>query len=148
MIRNTIYTLMALFVLSLSLSAQRATKDRNKYPTKEQIQEQKRSFLAQELQLSDKEVDGLMEVLKELDEHRFKLWQSVHDLRERILNGETLSDSEYSHFFDQVMNNRVREAELERTYYGKCRGIIPLSKLVKLERANREFAKYFFRKKD
>lgn len=114
---------------------------------KEKIQAEKKEFLTKELELNEKEAEGLMTILNELDEQRFKLWKDAKELRDRIRRGDKLSDAEYSQHFDRVMNNRVKEAELERNYYGKCKSVLPMNKLIHLERANREFAKQFFSRK-
>lgn len=136
-----------LSVTGLVAQGRRGGGERNVMPSKEQIQSEKKAYLTKELQLTDKEADGLMVILNDLDEQRFKLWQSTEQTRNRIRRGDTLSDEEYQQHFDKVMNNRVREAELERTYYAKCKSVLPLSKLVRIERVHREFAKHYFQKK-
>lgn len=145
-IRN-IFCMALLLCAVLSLEAQGKKGQAHSMPSKEKIQTEKKDFLTKELELSDKEAESLMTILNELDEQRFKLWQGTRELRERIRRGDKLSDAEYSQHFEHVMNNRVREAELERTYYTKCKTVLPMNKLVRLERANREFAKHFFKHK-
>lgn len=134
-------------ITGMVAQGRRGSGERNGMPAKEQIQAEKKAYLAKELQLTDKEAEGLMAIVNELDEQRFKLWQSAEQTRKRIRRGEVLSEEEYQQHFDQVMNNRVREAELERIYYGKCKSIIPISKLVRIERVHREFTKHYFQKK-
>lgn len=139
--------LCAATTLQAESNIQRGEKSANQ-PSREQIQQEKRKHLVKVLELTEKEADELMPILNELDEQRFKLWQSVGDVRHRIHQKEAkLSDAEYETFFTKVMDNRVREAELERTYYKKCKAVLPIRKLVGLERANREFARQFFHKR-
>lgn len=134
-----------LSVTGLVAQGRRGGGDRKGMPTKDQIVSEKKAYLTKELQLTDKEADALMVIVNELDDQRFKLWQSTEQTRKRIRSGETLSEEEYQQYFDRVMNNRVREAELERTYYGKCKRVLPISKLVRIERVHREFARQFFK---
>lgn len=116
-------------------------------PSKEQIQKDKRAFLTKELDLTDKEADALMQILNELDSKRFRLWKTCNSMHWRMkASGGKITDQEYEKHFTQVMDNRVREAELERTYYSKCKEILPIRKLVKLEQANRAFARQFMQR--
>ncbi len=144
----TSIAILGVILLSMtSLFSQRGGREHLSHLTKEQIQEKKKVFLTEQLQLSHKEADALMDILNDLDEQRFKLWQSTSDTRNKIKSGETLSDDEYSKYFEMVLNNRVREKELERTYYNKCKTVLPMSKLVKLERANRDFVRKILKMK-
>lgn len=141
--------LVVALVSSVAVGAQQRRQggERPHMPSREQIKTQKRAYMARELQLSDKEVDKLMVIINELDDQRFALWRSVEPTRHKLRRGDTLSTEEYAQHFDKTMNNRVREAELERDYYGRCKSILSMDKLIKLERINREFARSFFLKK-
>lgn len=145
--RHLSLTLLICFSLTWATAQGKGGGHSPNFPSKEKIQAEKKDFLTKELDLSDKEAESLMTILNELDEQRFKLWKDAKELRDRIRRGDKLSDTEYSQHFDRVMNNRVKEAELERTYYSKCKSVLPMSKLIHLERANREFAKQFFTRK-
>ncbi|MDY5858770.1 MAG: hypothetical protein SPK09_06060 [Porphyromonas sp.] len=131
----------------LGAQTRRQAGERSAMPSKEQIRAEKRAYIARELQLSAKEADQLMVVINELDEQRFALWKNTEPTRRKLQNGDTLTRGEYEQHFEATMNNRVREAELERTYYNRCRAILPIDKLIKLERAHHDFVRSFFRKK-
>lgn len=130
--------------MSPVLSAQQQREGRPRF-SRVQLQEQKRAYLTKALELTEDEAQKLQEVLSELDNERFKLWQSLHEVRRRLRQGETLSDTEYSDYLERVLTNRIKEAELERQYYNRCKGIIPIGKLVRLESLSRDFAKQFVR---
>lgn len=147
MIHKQIWTLLLSLLFSISLTAQHKAEDKQQMPSKEQIRSEKKQFLTKELQLTPKESQDLMVILDELDEQRFSLWKGLGTMRGRLRRGDKITDEEYAQHFDKVLINKVREAELERTYYTKCKEVIPMHKLIKLERANREFAKRFFMKK-
>lgn len=147
MTHKYICTVLLSLLYSVGLMAQHKGEEKHQMPSKEQIRLEKKQFLTKELQLTAKESQDLMLILNELDEQRFSLWKGMGGMRGRLRRGDKITEEEYSQHFDKVMNNRVREAELERTYYTKCKGVIPMHKLIKLDRANREFAKQFFMKK-
>lgn len=112
--------------------------------SRERIAEAKKAYLAKELNLTNEEMDKVMEVLAELDEQRFRLWQESKETRERIRKKDmTLSDEELKLYFDRKLDNKVREAELERMYYKKLAAIIPVRKLVLLGRLEKEFVRNY-----
>lgn len=143
-VRWAIATFLTLFATQYGIVAQqRSTDHSNKKQKREQIQEQKRNFLEKALALSEEESKQLMPILVELDEQRCKLWHSLREQRTRQQRGNELSEAENDALLESMLENRIKEAELERTYYRKCKGIIPSAKLVKLHQLNREFAKKF-----
>ncbi len=143
-----LYALIALLGTQvLAFAAPSERKQRPARPSKELIQKEKKAFLTKELSLTAKEADDLMLIINELDGKRFALWKSCYSMRRRMQSrGGSITDAEYEKYFNQVMDNRVQEAELERTYYTKCKEVIPMNKLVKLERANRAFARQFMQR--
>lgn len=123
-----------------------ASAQDDKRPSREEIAKAKRAYLVEQLSLDDKQADGLMEVLNELDELRFKLWQEEREVRLRIHRRDTtLTDDEMRLHFERSLDNRVREAELERVYYKKCAAVLPIEKLVRLERLNKRFTRNYFK---
>lgn len=145
------YLLAGLLCIATLSHAQSKSNDRENQhtpPSREKIQQEKKDFLKKKLQLTDKESDDLMVILNELDIQRFKLWQQTRELGRRIHQGDhSISDEEYNKHFTKVLDNKVEEAQLERTYYLKCKEVLPMSKLVKLDRVNREFVHLFLRKR-
>ena len=143
-----LYALIALLGAQvLAFAAPSERKQRPARASKELIQKEKKAFLTKELSLTAKEADDLMVIINELDGKRFALWKSCYSTRRRMQSsGGGITDAEYEKYFNQVMDNRVQEAELERTYYAKCKEVIPMHKLVKLERANRAFARQFMQR--
>ena len=143
-----LYALIALLGAQvLAFAAPSERKQCPARPSKELIQKEKKAFLTKELSLTAKEADDLMLIINELDGKRFALWKSCYSMRRRMQSsGGGITDAEYEKYFNQVMDNRVQEAELERTYYTKCKEVIPMHKLVKLERANRAFARQFMQR--
>jgi len=64
----------------------------------------------------------------------------------RCRRDKSLTDAELEKHLDYTLNASVQEAELEKTYYNKCRGLLPLHKLVRLPFACKDFARDFFSK--
>lgn len=144
--------LYLLLALTLFVSAE-ATNPQKQKPTPEQaknamrdkVRQEKRAFLIKELSLSTTEIDGLMPILNELDDKRFALWMGSKNLANRFhRQDKTLTAEELNSFFEQTLDFHVKEAELERTYYLRCRSVLSGEKLVRLPFVCKDFARRFF----
>lgn len=110
-----------------------------------QFADARRTFLVNELQLTDEEVVALMPILSELDEQKYTLWKEGKEIRRRIRErDDNLTEEELRAYFERNLDNKVREAELERIYYKRCSGVLPISKLVRLEYLNKRFVRAYF----
>ena len=128
----------------LSAQAQKKDADQGK-ALRDKVRAEKRTFLMRELSLTAGEVDALMPILNELDDKRFALWRTTEVLGRRVRQGDkTLTDVELNTFFEQMLDFHVREAELERSYYPRCRKLLPADKLVRLPMVCKDFARRFF----
>lgn len=144
--------LLSLLALTLWLSPLEAQQPKrpakpNQESFHQQIRSAKRKYLIKELSLTEKEARDIMPILDELDMKRYQLWREGAPLGKRIRQGDkSLTDAELEKHLDYTLNASVQEAELERTYYNKCRGLLPLHKLVRLPFACKDFARDFFSK--
>ena len=128
----------------LSTQAQKKDADQGK-ALRDKVRAEKRTFLMRALSLTAGEVDALMPILNELDDKRFALWRTTEALGRRVRQGDkTLTDAELNTFFEQMLDFHVREAELERSYYPRCRKLLPADKLVRLPMVCKDFARRFF----
>lgn len=129
----------------LSAQAQKKDADQGKAALRDKVRAEKRTFLMRELSLTAGEVDALMPILNELDDKRFALWRTTEALGRRVRQGDkTLTEAELNTFFEQMLDFHVREAELERSYYPRCRKLLPADKLVRLPFVCKDFARRFF----
>lgn len=149
MAKKLIYSALAVVVLLSNLHAHatnsgESTPQKGK-PSREQIIQSKRAFFKKELGLSEQTLDALMAKLNELDEQRFRLWQELKPIRKRLRDQDSsLTSAELNQYTEQLLNSKVREAELERTYYLKCKELLTAVQWARLEEVNRRFAQEFF----
>lgn len=123
----------------------RGNKQERMASMRERIRAEKRTYLIQHLELTEKEADGVMSILNELDEKRFQLWREGEALGGRVRKSDkTLTDEELNAFLEQSLSARIKEAELEKTYYLRCRTVLPVQKAVRLPHVCRAFARRFF----
>ena len=145
--RTALLSLLALTLWLSPLEAQQPKRPaKSKHESlRQQIRSAKRTYLIEELSLT--EAKDIMPILDELDTKRYQLWREGAPLGKRIRQGDkSLTDAELEKHLDYTLNASVQEAELERTYYNKCRGLLPLPKLVRLPFACKDFARDFFSK--
>ena len=122
-----------------------AQKQERMASMRERIRAEKRAYLIQHLELTEKEADGVMSILNELDEKRFQLWREGEALGGRVRKSDkTLTDEELNTFLEQSLSARIKEAELEKTYYLRCRTVLSVQKAVRLPHVCRAFARRFF----
>ena len=134
--RPTLYTLLFALLLLVAPTAE-AQKDKKApaHPTpsmRERVRTEKRAYLIQRLSLTAKEADDITPILDELDEKRFQLWR------------EGMALAELSSFLESSLSARIKEAELEKTYYLRCRPYLTAQKMVQLPMVCKEFARRFF----
>lgn len=111
----------------------------------QRLRQEKRQFIITELNLSDKEINNIMPILDELDSKLFQVWSKGAVLGKRIRKGDkSLTEAELNSFLDHTLDARIQEAELEKNYYNKCRGLLPTEKLVRLPFVCKDFARRFF----
>ena len=124
---------------------QKPTPEQAKSAMRDKVRQEKRAFLIKELSLSTTEIDGLMPILNELDDKRFALWMGSKNLANRFhRKDKTLTAEELNSLFEQTLDFHVKEAELERTYYLRCRSVLSGEKLVRLPFVCKDFARRFF----
>lgn len=157
--RRSLYALLCASLLALTATEARASvssavqqtaeaKQPNMQQIKERVRAEKRAFLIKKLELTEQEANAIMPLLNELDDKRFLLWNSSHAMWRRIKRGDkSLTDKELRAHADLMLNNQVKEAELERTYYKKCASLLPAAKYVRLSGACKDFARQFFERR-
>ena len=132
--RPTLYTLLFALLLLVAPTAE-AQKDKKApaHPTpsmRERVRTEKRAYLIQRLSL---------------DEKRFQLWREGMALGHRVRQGDkTLTEAELYSFLESSLSARIKEAELEKTYYLRCRPYLTAQKMVQLPMVCKEFARRFF----
>jgi len=147
--RPTLYTLLFALLLLVAPTAE-AQKDKKApaHPTpsmRERVRSEKRAYLIQRLSLTAKEADDITPILDELDEKRFQLWREGMALGHRVRQGDkTLTEAELYTFLESSLSARIKEAELEKTYYLRCRPYLTAQKMVQLPMVCKEFARRFF----
>lgn len=116
-------------------------------PTRKELSEQRNKYVCQELQLTDSECEVVSKALNELDAKRIALWQEHKRTAKKLLSQEKVSKEEVVNFVQKSSECREQESKLlEECYIKLCDQISP-EKVIRLERAQRNFGRKFFKQK-
>lgn len=117
--------------------------------SREELTQAKKAHLTKVLDLTQAESEQLGKIIDELDEQRFTLWKEISSLHRRVVRGDkTLTEQELETFLDLRLSMKVKEAELERTFYLRCKTFLSVGQILRLEKENRHFVSKYFQAHD
>lgn len=124
--------LCCIAVSTFTLSAQKTF-------SKEDFQRQRAEYLKRELDLTPTEAAKFIPLSEELMQKKFELNRDSREKARAIRNQSNVSDAEYERVIDLWINNRVKEAMLEKQYYQKFKRVLPMHKVRKYQEVDMKF---------
>lgn len=113
--------------------------------SREELTQAKKAHLTKVLNLTQAESEQLGKVIAELDDQRFALWKELSPLHRRVARGDnTLTEQELETFLDLRLTTKIKEAELERNFYLRCKTFLSVGQVLRLEKENRRFVSKYF----
>ena len=98
------------------------------------------------LELTEDEADAFWPVHEAYEAELEKVRKRRDELAGEIRRGiDDLSDEELEKKMDEMVSLRTKEAELFEAYYQNVKKVLPLRKVVRLHRAEREFKRELLR---
>lgn len=116
--------------------------------SKEKFIQQRNQYLIQELNLTNEEAARFLPLCQELMEKKFALGLESRKKAHAIKVKGNVSDAEYESVIDTWINNRVKEALLEKEYYQKFKRVLPMQKLRKYQELDMKFMRQMMEKRD
>ncbi|MFP4289386.1 MAG: hypothetical protein ACLFQS_09015 [Bacteroidales bacterium] len=113
----------------------------------ERLESQKVAFITRELDLSIEEAQIFWPVYNDYMEKRNELMIKHRAERERINNPEELKEEELVEIANSEIENMEEMTALRRQYHDKFMEILPVLKVVKLYKAERDFNRNLLREK-
>jgi len=106
----------------------------------EKIQAKKVAFITDKLDLSVEEAQKFWPVYNEHEADMDKIHEKRKGVMKKInKEAETLSDEELTKLVDQFAEYDLEEAKIHKSYYDDVKKVLPIKKVVKLIKAEREF---------
>jgi hypothetical protein len=136
-----VITFGALLVLSpLSIYAQDKSGG---HFNRESFLVKRRVFITTELALTPQEADLFIPLLDELQQKKYEAGHKCRDLSKKIKQKKHLNNIDYLNTIDECLEVGIKEAELEKEYYGKFKKILSPDKLYRYKEVEYRFAREF-----
>lgn len=142
--RKTIICLTALLLAAGGIHAQDKSDQRL---SEEEFREKQKAFIAQRAALSPEESQKFFPLFFELQDKKKALNDSVRRNMRQIKRMKTVTPVQYERALDQMYDNRVRAAQMDKEYYLKFKGMLSPQKIYKVQRAEMHFKRDIVKKK-
>jgi hypothetical protein len=113
------------------------------YFNRESFLVKKNAFISTELSLTPKEVEVFLPLLEELEQRKYEAGQKCRTLSKEVKQKKNPSNTDYLKTIDECIEVGIKEAELEKEYYGKFKKILSPEKLYKYKEVEYRFAREF-----
>ena len=115
----------------------RSMFDRNEFGVR------RNAFLVAEIGLSAEEAGKFIPLENEFKQKFFEIGQDCRRLTQESQNKRNMTDAEYVKMIDCYLENRLKEAQLEKEYFEKFKKIITPEKICKYQQADTRFTREF-----
>lgn len=141
-----IITAFLFFVLILSVCKAQGTSPEDRYRS---FQTYKKEYLKKQIGLTDKEAAHFFPLYDEMQFKKYRLNRQVRSEARRIAHSKTpVSEKEYAASAEALSLLPLKEAQIEREYFIRFRGILSPRKLFLYRRAENSFAKAMLQYRD
>ncbi len=126
----------AFFMLCFFATTAMMAQPSNRAQKEERIRALRVAFITDKLQLTPKESEKFWPIYNEYEKEKKKLRDKIRNQRPR---NPDLTDKEAEELMLASLNAQEQQLALKRKYYSQLKQAIPVKKLAKLDRAEREF---------
>lgn len=104
-----------------------------------EIRQYKHEYLAKELELTREQQREFFPVYDEMEDRMMKLNGETRDLERRTLDKANASETELSAAAQAVFSQRLKEGQIEMTYFEKFSKILNNRQILRLKNTERKF---------
>lgn len=140
MMKLTKYISLTLLIFSLSLSSIWAQRGGKAFSV-DDFKKNRAEFLKKELALTPEEFNKFIPLSEELMDKKFALNREMRQLTRKMRAQKEMSDKEIEKIIDLRLNNHIKEAQLEKSYFEKFKKVLPMKKVLKYFEADMKFAR-------
>lgn len=135
--KNKIFLLYITFLTSAFVFSAFPQKNRMNIAD---FEKRKMEFIKKEAEISDTEAAQFFPIFNELAKKKFDLHKGHRDqIQEMKEQGIELSSEEYKKLFENDIEVKLKEAELDKKYSEKLEKVLTPEKLYKAQQAERKF---------
>lgn len=143
---KTLIRYSTLFVCTIIAAASLAAQRLAEPNTREMLLENYVEFVFKELKLTTEQQQAIKPMLIEHDNQRFETWQDVRTSLQAIKKKNAVSESAHLEFLEKLLDAKLQNAKLEKEHFLRLAKIIPPSKVVEMQRLNREYSQKVMKK--
>jgi len=141
--KNTIFSLLIIFLISGHLFAQPGMNAQKR----KEIKEMQLKYIINKLQLTDKEKNEFVPIYKNFTVEREKFFTEKHKtMRNFKQNSLNMSDQDLLNLADKFVNIDLQLAQLDKQYNEKFKKVLPPIKIILLYQAENEFKRELIKK--
>ncbi|WP_085535487.1 hypothetical protein [Massilibacteroides vaginae] len=107
--------------------------------------EKRNAYLVAEIGLTSEEAAKFIPLYNEFQGKRFEVGQKCRELSREVRKNKSATSADYTKAVDECVEVKLKEAELDKEYYGKFKKILSPEKLYKLNTAEYRFAREFMK---
>lgn len=131
-------TLVLILILCSAFTIQAQKKGQSKFSVEDFV-EQRNKFIKKEVGLTDQEAQNFIPLCNELMRKKYLLNKEVREQSRDIRKNTAATNADYEKIIDASLENKIKEAELEKEYYQKFKKILSAEKIYKFQRAEMKF---------
>lgn len=114
----------------------------------EKFKATKMAYLIQEAGITPEEAAQLTPLYFEMQEKRFKIMMKTRSKAKNMNENCNPGNEECIKMLDEILDNQIEDANIERAYYQKFKKILSPQKILKLKRADFRFAHEMLKQND
>lgn len=107
--------------------------------------EKRNAFLVAEIGLTSEEAAKFIPMYNEFQGKKFEAGQKCRELSREIRRNNSATPADYTNVVDECVEVKLKEAEIDKEYFGKFKKILSPEKLYKLTSAEYRFAREFMK---
>ena len=141
--------LILILILISTVSFAQKPNNTGRGSNSEKIKSLKIAHITQELELTSSEAEKFWPIFNEFDEAMMSLRKEQRgefNGKQRKENIESLSDEEANILIDKMLAMKTKELTYRKELVANLKGVIPPTKILKLQRAERSFKEQLLRR--
>jgi hypothetical protein len=136
--KPNVIVLLVLMFFGVGLQAQQDRSQRFQ-KAMEEMQAERVSFLTTRLELTVDEAQKFWPVYNEYLKKREEMMWGRRERFNRDSNPEQASDEEMKRILNEMLDQEIKLAQLKKEYYTKIQELLPVRKVMRLQRAEQDF---------
>lgn len=129
----------------ISSGAVAQEKKQHKEFDREAFQAKRNAFITAEVGLTPEEAARFIPLCDELRQKMYEVGLECRKFSREVRKKEHPTEADYNRVIDECLDVKIKEAELEKEYYGKFREILSPEKLYKYRDAEFKFARSYMK---